>query len=70
MTDEKKSLIDLTFYVLKANRSKLVENQGDQLLTLDLNVLPDSCMTISDDAAKFGRDAMGVASSVTFELAV
>ena len=40
LSDDKKSLIDLTYYVLKANRSKHPTNQGDQLMSLDLNALP------------------------------
>ena len=38
--EENKSLVDLTYYILKANRVKLAENQSDQLLSLDLNMLP------------------------------
>ena len=45
LTEDTKSLIDLTYYVLKANRSKLSEKQSERLLTLDLNVLPSGLRT-------------------------
>ena len=40
LTDSKKSLVDLLYYILKANRTRAVSAQVDQLLSLDSELLP------------------------------